>query len=102
MEEIVEKILEAERAASERKAQAQAEAETSVNAAHARAAELLRDNEISCKKLREEGILAAKRQAEEAYSSAVSACRERAHADADSLLAAAERYVTDIVRRIAK
>ena len=102
MQEIIEKINEAEAKAAEIKAEALEKAADIAANAEERAADIERLAEADCKALRESRLKAAVEEAQKRYEDEITVNRAKASKYCADRLKGTDKIVSDIVRRITR
>ena len=102
MQEIIEKICEAEAKAAEIKAEALEKAAEIASAAEERAADIDRIAEVDAKTLRESSLKAAVIEADKRYDNEITVNRAKAAKYCADRLKDTDKIVSDIVRRITR
>ena len=102
MQEIIEKINEAESKAAEIKANALEKAAEIAANAEERAADIERLAEVDCKALRESSLKAAQEEAQKRYDDEITVNRAKASKYCADRLKDTDKIVNDIVLRITR
>ena len=102
MQEIIEKINEAEAKAAEIKAEATEKAAEIASNAEERAADIARLAEADCKSMRESSLKAANEEAQKRYDDEITVSRAKASKYCADKLKDTDKIVNDIVRRITR
>ena len=102
MQEIIDRINEAEAKAAEIKANALEKAAEIASSAEERAADIERIAEADCKTLRESSLKAAQEEAQKRYDNEITVNRAKAAKYCADRLKDTDKIVNDIVRRITR
>ena len=102
MQEIIDRINEAEAKAAEIKAQAIEKAAEIAANAEERAADIEKIAEVDCKALRESSLKAATEEAQKRYDNEITVNRAKASKYCADRLKDTDKIVNDIVRRITR
>ena len=102
MQEIIDKINEAEAKAAEIKAKAYEKAAEIASDAEERAADIARLAEADCKALRESSLKAANEEAQKRYDDEITVNRAKASKYCADRLKDTDKIINDIVRRITR
>ena len=102
MQEIIQKINEAEAKAADIKANAQLKAAEIATAADSRAADIEKLAEAECKAMRESSLKSAIEEAQKRYDNEITVQRAKASKYCADRLNETDKIVNDVVRRITR